>query len=124
MKWHGQKIEEQTLLLQQNKLKLSLYLLILIQLTSCALTIKRPKLEMALAKSAFLAAKGSLADKYSTTKFRKAELSFLKARSLYRKKLFDKAKKFAKMTVYYSERAEYESLKVQTFENENNDEFN
>ena len=61
----------------------------------CGLTTTRPKQEMSLAQAAFLAAKEAKADVYSPTLFRKAELFYLKAKSSYRRKYFNKAKKVA-----------------------------
>jgi hypothetical protein len=48
---------------------------------------------MSLAQSAFLAAKENKADVYSPKYFRKAEIYYLKAKSAYRRKYFNKAKK-------------------------------
>ena len=81
---------------------------------SCAITTKRPKYEMAIAKSAFQAAKKASAARFAALKYRKAEISYLKARELYKKKIFDKAKRLAKMTIYYSETVSYTHLTLPT----------
>jgi len=90
---------------------------------SCALTITRPKLELEYARVAFEAARTSSADRFASLNFRKAEVLLLKAQTAYRKKSFDKAKKFAKYSLHYSEKAEFESIKRQALSNETIDEF-
>ena len=71
---------------------------------------------MSLAQAAFIAAKEANAAQFSPALYRKAEVSYLKAKSAYKKKFFDKAKRFAKASIYYAERAEFKSLKRQAFE--------
>ncbi|MCB9092643.1 MAG: hypothetical protein H6621_12640 [Halobacteriovoraceae bacterium] len=83
----------------------------------------RPKLEMSLAQSAFIAAKEANSAQFAPQLYRKAEVLYLKAKSAYRQKFFNKAKKFAKLSLYYSERAEFQSVKKQSLNNENNDVF-
>ena len=82
---------------------------ILFFLTSCSLTTTRPKLEMSLAQAAFLAAQDAGANTLSSTYFRKAEDSYLKAKSSYRRKYFAKAKEYAILSRKYSEKAEVDA---------------
>lgn len=91
-------------------------LILLILITSCALVETRPKEVMSIAQAAFLAAKNANSAQYASNLYKQAENSYLKAKSAYKKKYFNKAKKYAKMTIYFSERAEVESLRIQTFE--------
>ncbi len=90
---------------------------------SCALTVTRPTLEMEYAKAGFNAARSADADKFDSANYRKAEMLYRQAREAYRKKQFNKAKKFAKYSLYYSERAEFQSIKRQALTNETIDEF-
>lgn len=80
---------------------------------------------MSYAQAAFIAAKEANSAQFSPNLFRKAEISYLQAKSAYRKKYFDKAKRYAKTSIFYAERAEFESLKRQAFEaNDPNGVFN
>lgn len=79
---------------------------IIFVLGSCGLVTTRPKLEMSLAAAAFIAAKDSGAHQLSPSLFRKAEHYYLKAKSNYRKKYFNKAKHYAILSQRFSERAE------------------
>lgn len=85
-------------------------------LGSCGLTTTRPKIEMSLAQSAFLAAKEAGADTKSPTNYRKAEEFYLKAKSAYRRKYFNKAKDYAIESKKFSERAEYEAVRKSALE--------
>lgn len=99
--------------------------IIILFIQSCGLVATRPKLEMSLAQAAFIAAKEANSAQFSPSLFRKAELAYLKAKSAYRSKLFDKAKRYAKASIYYAERAEVKALKQQAFEaNDPNGVFN
>lgn len=91
---------------------LRVFLLInLIVLGSCGLVTTRPKLEMSLAQSAFLAAKEAKAEEHASSLFRKAEIYYLKAKSAYRRKYFNKAKSYAELSKKFSEQAEFEATK-------------
>ena len=87
-----------------------------ILLGSCGLTATRPKLEMALARSAFLAAKQANAPQHAPGVFRQAQTYYLKAKSSYRRKYFNKAKQYATISRKFSERAEYYSVKKKTLD--------
>lgn len=100
----GQKIEERTLLLLRSKF---LILISLILLGSCGVAVTRPKLEMSMAASAFKAAMDIKASKYAPNLYRKAEFYYLKAKSAYKRKYFNKAKQYAKLCQRFSEKAEY-----------------
>lgn len=80
-------------------------------LGACGLATTRPKVEMSLAQAAFMAAKESGADVRSSTLFRKAEDFYLKAKSAYRRKYFNKAKEYALLSKQYSEKAEYDAVR-------------
>jgi len=67
----------------------------------------RPKEEMGLAAVAFLAAKDARAAVFAPALYRKAETYYLKAKSAYRRKYFNKAKDYALLTKKYAEQAEY-----------------
>lgn len=66
---------------------------------------------MSLAQAAFLAAKDSGADIHASSLFRKAEDYYMKAKSSYRRKYFNKAKEYAILSKKYSERAEYTAIR-------------
>lgn len=89
------------------------YLLIILVLCSCGLTTTRPKLEMSLAAASYLAAKQAKADIHSADLFRKAELYYLKAKSAYKRKYFNKAKSYATLCKKFSEKAEFKAVKKQ-----------
>ncbi len=80
-------------------------------LGACGLATTRPKVEMSLAQAAFMAAKESGADVHASTLYRKAEDFYLKAKSSYRRKYFNKAKEYAILSKQYSEKAEYASTR-------------
>lgn len=88
------------------------YILILcFILGSCSLATTRPKFEMSVAEEAYLSAKDAGGEDLSPREFRLAELSYLKAKTAYRKKYFDKAAQMAKVSIKYSEMAELNSLR-------------
>ena len=93
------------------------FLFILLFLSACGLTAARPKLEMSLAQAAFMAAKNAQADIKAPGLFRKAEYYYLKAKSSYKRKYFNKAQEFAILSKKYSERAEYVAIRKKTLEN-------
>ena len=84
---------------------------LLLLLVSCGLTTTRPKLEMSLAATAFLAAKEARADEKAPNLYRKAEVYYIKARSSYRRKYFNKAKQYAILSKKFSEKAEYAAIR-------------
>lgn len=98
------------------KKKISLIFLVLI-LSACGLTTTRPKLEMSMAQVAFMAAKEAQADVKAPGLYRKAEYYYLKAKSSYKRKYFNKAQQYALLSKKYSERAEYVAIRKKTLEN-------
>ena len=80
-------------------------------MSACGLATTRPKLEMSYAQAAFLAAKQAKAEVYAASLFRKSEIYYLKAKSAYRRKYFNKAKNYAELCKKFAEQAEYESIK-------------
>jgi hypothetical protein len=88
-------------------------------LTACGLATTRPKIEMSLAQAAFLAAKEAGADSQSPTIYRKAEVYYLKAKSAYRRKYFNKAQEYALLSKKFSEQAEYEAVRKKALEGSN-----
>jgi outer membrane biogenesis lipoprotein LolB len=96
--------------------KFFLLILISVFLGACALTTERPKLEMTLAASAFLAAKQADAQVKSPQDFRKAEFYYLKAKAMYKRKYFAKAKELAQLSKIHSERAEYTAIRKKALE--------
>ncbi len=93
-----------------------LSLILLILMGACGLTTTRPKMEMSLAQAAILAAKEANADSQSPTLYRKAEEFYLKAKSAYRRKYFNKAQQYAILSKKYSEKAEYEAIRKKALE--------
>ncbi len=91
-------------------------LLVLLILVSCGLATTRPKIEMSLAQAAFLAAKEAGADIHASNTFRKAEDYYLKAKSAYRRKYFNKAKEYALFSKKFSEQAEYQAIRKKALE--------
>lgn len=79
--------------------------------TACGLTTTRPKVDMSYAQAAFLAAKEAKAEVYASNLYRKAEIYYLKAKSAYRRKYFNKAKNYATLCKKFAEQAEYEAVK-------------
>jgi hypothetical protein len=98
-------------------LKKLLILSLIILLGSCGLTTTRPKLEMSLAAAAFLAAKEVKAQTLASSYYRKAEFYYLKAKSSYKRKYFNKAKQYAILSKKFSEKAEFVAVKKATLEN-------
>lgn len=96
----------------KNILLLSLSFILL----ACGLTTTRPKVEMSLAQAAFMAAKEAGADVHASSLFRKAEDYYLKAKSAYRRKYFNKAKEYAILSKKYSEQAEYSAVRKKALE--------
>lgn len=86
-------------------------------ITACGLATTRPKLEMSMAQVAFMAAKESQADIKAPGLYRKAEYYYLKAKSSYKRKYFNKAQQYALLSKKYSERAEYVAIRKKTLEN-------
>ncbi len=85
-------------------------------LGACGLTTTRPKVEMSLAQAAFMAAKEAGADTHSPTLYRKAEVAYLKAKSAYRRKYFNKAQEYAVVSRRFAEKAEYEARRKSALE--------
>jgi len=71
---------------------------------------------MSLAQAAFLAAKEAGADIHASNTFRKAEDYYLKAKSAYRRKYFNKAKEYALFSKKFSEQAEYQAIRKKALE--------
>lgn len=94
-------------------------LLFLLTLGACGLGTTRPKVEMSLAQAAFLAAKEAGADSQSPTLYRKAEVYYIKAKSAYRRKYFNKAKDYAILSKRFAEKAEYEAIRKKALEGNN-----
>ena len=91
--------------------KVSLHILLCLTLGACGLTTTRPKLDMSYAQAAFIAAKEAKAEIYAAGSYRKAEVYYLKAKSAYRRKYFNKAKSYALLSKKFAETAEYEAVK-------------
>lgn len=96
--------------------KLVLALCFISLLGACGLTATRPKLEMGMAAAAFVAAKEAKADELAPNVFRKAEVYYLKAKSSYRRKYFNKAKQYALLSKKFSEQAEFMAYRKVTVE--------
>jgi hypothetical protein len=92
------------------------FLIFFILLGSCGLTTTRPKIEMSLAQAAFMAAKEAGADVHASSLFRKAEDYYLKAKSSYRRKYFNKAQEYAILSKKFSEKAEYAAVRKKAIE--------
>ena len=86
-------------------------IILMIFLTACGLATTRPKLEMSYAQAAFIAAKEAKAEEHAPALFRKAEIYYLKAKSAYRRKYFNKAKSYAVLCQRFSEQAEFAATK-------------
>ena len=95
---------------------MKLILLLCFFISACGLTTTRPKLEMSYAQAAFMAAKESGADVHASSLYRKAEDFYLKAKSAYRRKYFNKAKEYALLSKKYSEQAEYSAIRKKALE--------
>ena len=90
---------------------------IILFVSACGLATTRPKLEMSMAQTAFMAAKEAQADVKAPGLYRKAEYYYLKAKSSYKRKYFNKAQQYALLSKKYSERAEYVAIRKKTLEN-------
>ena len=86
-------------------------------LLGCGLTTTRPKQEMSYAQSAFLAAKEAKAEVHAPKLYRKAEIYYLKAKSSYKRKYFNKAKQYAILSKKFSEKAEFVAIRKEALEN-------
>ena len=93
-----------------------LIIFLLLLSTGCGLVATRPKLEMTLAATAFLAARKANAHTLASDQYRRAEFYYLKAKAFYRKKFFSKAKQFAVLSREFAEKAEYNALRRATLE--------
>ncbi len=96
---------------------LGIFVFIVIAVSGCGLATTRPKMEMELAKVAFEAAGTAKAQSLSPNLYRKAEFYYLKARSAYRRKYFNKAKEYAALSKVFSEKAEYVATRKASQEN-------
>ncbi len=92
-------------------------LVVLFQLGACGLVASRPKEDMSLAAAAFLALKKVKAQTLAPNLYRKAEVYYLKAKSAYRRKYFNKAKQYARLSRKLSEQAEFVAIRKATLEN-------
>jgi hypothetical protein len=101
----------------KNRLLFSSLILLTLFLSACGLATTRPKMEMSMAQVAFLAAKDAQADVKAPGLYRKAEYYYLKAKSSYKRKYFNKAQQYALLSKKYSERAEYVAIRKKTLEN-------
>jgi hypothetical protein len=88
----------------------------LILFWSCGIATSRHKVEMSLAQAAFLAAKESGADVHASNLYRQAEDYYLKAKSAYRRKYFNKAQEYALLSKKFSEQAEYAAVRKKALE--------
>jgi hypothetical protein len=91
-------------------------LIFLLALTACGLATTRPKVEMTLAQAAFMAAKEAGADVHASNLFRQAEDYYIKAKSAYRRKYFNKAQEYAVLSKKLSEQAEYAAVRKKALE--------
>ncbi len=89
---------------------------LLFLLVACGLATTRPKVEMSLSQAAFMAAKEAGADIHASNLYRQAEDYYLKAKSAYRRKYFNKAKEYALLSKKFSEQAEYASVRKKALE--------
>ena len=97
--------------------KVLTYFLIALTLGACGLATTRPKVEMKMAQVAFLAARKAKAQTLSPALYRKAEFYYIKAKSSYKRKYFNKAKQYAILSQKFSEKAENSAMKKQALEN-------
>lgn len=73
---------------------------------------------MTLAQAAFLAARDVKADERAPNYYRKAEIYYLKAKSAYKRKYFNKAKQYALLSKKFSEQAEMIAARKKAFDGE------
>lgn len=92
------------------------FLPVLFILGACGLATTRPKVEMSLAQAAFIAAKEAGADVHAPNAFRNAEDYYLKAKSAYRRKYFNKAQEYSLLSKKFSEQAEYQAVRKKALE--------
>ncbi len=71
---------------------------------------------MSLAQAAFMAAKEAGADVHASSLFRQAEEYYLKAKSSYRRKYFNKAQEYALLSQKFSEQAEFAAIRKKALE--------
>lgn len=90
---------------------------LIISISACGLTTTRPKFEMAMAQTAFLAAREANAQTLAPGFFRKAEFYYLKAKSSYKRKSFNKAQQYATLSQKFSEKAEAVAIRKKALEN-------
>lgn len=90
---------------------------LLVIIGACGLATTRPKLEMSMAQTAFLAARDAKAQTLAPGLYRKAEFYYLKAKSSYKRKYFNKAKQYALLSKNFAERAEFVAIRKATLEN-------
>jgi hypothetical protein len=86
-------------------------------LGACGLATTRPKKDMSLAQAAFMAAKRANAQTLAPGLYRKAEFYYIKARSAYRTKNFNKAQQYAELSRKFSEQAELVAVRKAALEN-------
>ncbi|MBT3235866.1 MAG: hypothetical protein HN353_07940 [Bdellovibrionales bacterium] len=94
----------------------SILLLLLLAVGGCGVATTRPKMEMSVAAAAFRAARVAKAQTLASGYYRKAEFYYLKAKSSYRRKYFNKAKQYAKLAIKFSEKAEFIAVKKATLD--------
>ncbi len=70
-----------------------------------------------MAQTAFLAARDANAQTLAPGFFRKAEFYYLKAKSSYKRKNFNKAKQYATLSQKFSEKAEAVAIRKKALEN-------
>lgn len=99
------------------KTSLPLFLIFFFLISSCGLTTTRPKMEMGMAAAAFIAAKDAKAATLAPNLYRKAEYYYLKAKSSYKRKYFNKAKQYAIISTRLSEKAEFKAVRKVAMEN-------
>ena len=70
-----------------------------------------------MAQTAFMAARDATAQTHAPQLFRRAEFYYLKAKSSYRQKAFNKAKQYARLSQQFAEKAEYVSIRKKALDN-------
>ncbi len=86
-------------------------------LAACGLATTRPKLEMVMAQTAYMAARQANAQGLAPEFFRRAEFYYLKAKTTYRQKFFNKAKQYALLSRQFAERAEFIAVRKKALDN-------
>lgn len=69
-----------------------------------------------MAQQAFVSAQESNAQKLAPGLYRKAEIYYLRAKSSYRRKYFNKAKQYAILSKEFSEKAEWVAVRKDTLD--------